>query len=401
MFTIQSRYNLLAHKFNITQNVILFVCLLLAFAVAVNKVLENGFNNYLIYAHVFWHTVHQQNLYAAYPSEYLDVNLYGPFFSIVIAPFALLPVKVGAVAWVVASNLFLWFAFQKLPITDNWKKWLLLLCLHELMVANAMFQTNILVCACIILGFGYIQKNKEGYALFFILAATFIKIYGIVGFAFFFFSNRRLHFTGWAIVWSIVFFFAPLLITSYSFLIQSYHDWFGALVVKDASNTALGLHSIYQNISVMGMISRIFKLPHVNNAIILITAGALFISQLVYFTYWRDLRFRLYILSSLLIATVIFSTGAESSTYIIAMPGICIWYFLQPKTKAANIFFVAVFVLTTFAYSDLLTPWSRAHLYMPYSLKALPPLVLWLTILFQIHQKQFLKAMLPNSVRAV
>lgn len=398
MFTIQTRYKPFAQKNYFSQNVILFVCLVLAFGVALNKVLENGFNNYLIYAHVFWHAVKQQNLYAAYPAEYLDVNLYGPFFSIVIAPFALLPVKAGAVAWVVASNLFLWFAFQKLPVPGNWKKWLMILCLHELMVANAMFQTNIVVCACIILGFSFIQKNKEGYALFFILAATFIKVYGIVGFAFFFFSNRPWRFIGWAIVWSSVFFFAPLLITSYSFLMQSYQSWFDALVVKEASNTAMGVHSIYQNISVMGMISRIFRLPHLNNAVILVTAALLFISQFSYYRYWQDIRFRLYILSSILIATVIFSTGAESSTYIIAMPGICLWYFLQPKAKGTTLFFIAVFTLTTFAYSDLLTPWSRAHLYMPFSLKALPPFVLWLTIILQVHQKQFVKAILPSEV---
>lgn len=51
-------------------------------------------NNYLIFRYVFWHTIEQKPLYAAY-DEYWDTNHYGPFFSLVIAPFALLPGWVG------------------------------------------------------------------------------------------------------------------------------------------------------------------------------------------------------------------------------------------------------------------------------------------------------------------
>src|SRR3712207_8981993 len=51
-------------------------------------------NNYLIFRYVFWHTIEQKPLYAAY-DEYWDTNHYGPFFSLVIAPFALLPEWVG------------------------------------------------------------------------------------------------------------------------------------------------------------------------------------------------------------------------------------------------------------------------------------------------------------------
>src|SRR5512138_3749346 len=62
---------------------------------------EYGNNNFLIFRGVFYHAIYQQDLYAAYPPEYGDVNLYGPVFSIVIAPFAILPVKAGMVLWLV------------------------------------------------------------------------------------------------------------------------------------------------------------------------------------------------------------------------------------------------------------------------------------------------------------
>ena len=105
-----------------------------------------------------------------------------------------------------------------------------------------------------------------------------------------------------------------------------------------------------------------------------------------------------YILSSILIAIVIFSNSSESNTYIIAMPGMCLWYLLQPKSKLINVYFILAFVFTTFAYTDLLTSWSRHHLYRPYSLKALFPFTTWLIIVYQVNRKQFLKAILPATI---
>ena len=49
-------------------------------------------NNFLIFKYAYWHVVGQQPLYEHYPAEYFDMNHYGPFFSLVIAPFALPPV---------------------------------------------------------------------------------------------------------------------------------------------------------------------------------------------------------------------------------------------------------------------------------------------------------------------
>src|SRR5450432_3826381 len=74
------------------------------------QLLKNSFNNYLVFRGVFWHTLKLENLYAAYPAEYFDLNHYGPFFSIVIAPFALLPVKAGMVLWGMANCFFLYYA---------------------------------------------------------------------------------------------------------------------------------------------------------------------------------------------------------------------------------------------------------------------------------------------------
>lgn len=72
---------------------LLWLWLLLALGSALIKF--HKCNNFLIFKYVFWHTWNQTSLYAPY-AEYFDTNHYGPFFSLIIAPFAVVPLPVGA-----------------------------------------------------------------------------------------------------------------------------------------------------------------------------------------------------------------------------------------------------------------------------------------------------------------
>jgi hypothetical protein len=348
-------------------------------------------NNYAIFRQVFYHTLQQQNLYAAYPLQYGDVNLYGPIFSIVIAPFALLPYSLGAFIWVFFGALVLFYAIMQLPIKKEFSVGIIIVASLEMMNVGAYFQSNSLIAACIILGFVYINKGKEVWALFFILLATFIKIYGIVGLAFFFFSKNKMQFIGWFVIWSLLFFVSPMSISSVSFIIQSYQDWFIALVQKNDKNIVIASQNYFQDISVMGMIKRIFKIETINNIFIYVPAMIFFLLQYLQPNSFKDIRYRLYLLCSVLLMVVIFSTSSESSTYIIAFPAICLWYFLQNKTTGINIFFLTCFLITSLSYSDLLTPYVRTHIMRPYSLKALPSFITWVIIVIQMYKKQFLQ----------
>jgi hypothetical protein len=348
-------------------------------------------NNYIIFKYVFVHMREQANLYLEYPAQYHDVNLYGPLFSVVIAPFAILPDILGATLWVMGNAAILFFAIKKLPIATKWKYAIIILASHEMMTAASWFQSNPLIAACIILGWVYINEGKERWALFYILLATFVKIYGIVGFAFFFFSKDKVRFIKWSVIWSIVFFLAPMILAPLSFVIQSYQDWYDGLQFKAHKNVRLDIKNDYQDISVMGMIRRIFHYPAFNDLLVLVPAIILFALQYTRYKFFNDIRYRLYLLCSVLIFPVIYSTGAESPTYIIAFPAVCFWYVVQEKTKKVNALFIFALLLTSFSYSDIFTPWVRTHLVRPYSLKALPCFVMWLVIVWQILQKQFLK----------
>ena len=180
---------------------------------------QTSSNNFIIFRHVFYHVLDQKNLYLFYPAEYNDVNLYGPVFSILIAPFALLPKMLGGFCWVMFNASVLFYAIRKLPIQKNWQYAILILCSNEMMNNASWFQVNPLIAACIILGFVYTNNGKEMWALFFIMLATFIKIYGIVGFSFFFFSNNKMKYFFWLITWSVVFFVLPMLISNPHYIV--------------------------------------------------------------------------------------------------------------------------------------------------------------------------------------
>lgn len=364
----------------------------LAFIGIVAEIFNKGAtNNFAIFKGVFHHTVQQANLYLPYPAEYKDVNLYGPIFSILIAPFTFFYNNIGVVLWVLFNAWILYYAIRQLPLQRKFQNAILVFSAHELMLSSEWQQTNQLIAACIILGFCFIHQQKEIWALFFIMLAAFVKLYGIVGFAFFFFSNRKLHFILWALVWSIVFFCAPMLISSPQFIVQCYLDWYENLTHKAFKNIRLDINNDYQDISVMGMIRRIFHYQQFKNVYITIPAVLLFAGNYLQWKYFADLRFRLYMLCLVLMMTVIFTTSAEGPTYIIAFPAVCIWWVMQPNKKWVNAFFVFALLLTSFSYSDIFTPYVRERLVRPYSLKVLPCFIMWCIIIVQMFKKQFLQ----------
>jgi hypothetical protein len=120
-------------------------------------------------------------------------------------------------------------------------------------------------------------------------------------------------------------------------------------------------------------------------------ALVLFAAQYIWLKYREDVRYQLLILCSTLLFTVLYSSSSESPTYIIAFPAACIWFMLQPRSTAANIFFVYLLIGTSFSHSDLVTAWVKRNLVVPYAAKAMPSLILWLLIVYQILSRRFLR----------
>ncbi len=210
------------HPFFSDPRTLLGLWLLLPVVAALTKMSKH--NNFLIFKYVYWHTIEQLPLYSLYPEQYHDCNHYGPFFSLVIAPFALLPTWWGLLFWLIALSVALYIAIRKLPLANRQRIFIYWFCAHELLTALFMSQFNIAIAAIIIGAFYCIEKEKDFWAVFLIMLGTFVKLYGIVGLAFFFFSKHQGKFLLSLIFWGGLMFAAPMLISSPEYILSQYAD---------------------------------------------------------------------------------------------------------------------------------------------------------------------------------
>ena len=344
-------------------------------------------NNYRIFRGVFWHTLQGTSLYAEYPLEYYDVNHYGPFFSLVIAPFALMPIPLGLVFWCIALSLTLYFAITWSTFSSWQQMFVLWFCSETLLTSLFMQQFNITIAAIIIASYALIEKERDFWAAFLIVLGTFVKLYGIVGLAFFFFSKHKGKFVLSSLFWGVVLFVAPMIISSPDYVMSQYHEWFVCLVEKNGENLA----SEAQNISALGMVRRMLGTPAYSDLLILAPALVLFALPYLRLKQWRNEGFRMTLLASVLLFTVLFSTGSESSSYIIALSGVCVWYFAAPwqRGKADIWLLVFGFLLSSMGSSDLYPRAIKREYIQAYSLKALPCLIVWLKLCWEMMAKNY------------
>lgn len=355
----------------------------------------NKHNNFLVYRGVFWHSIHRTSLYGTYPDEYWDENYYGPFFGLVIAPFALLPEWVGLLCWLIALSVSLYMAIKLLPFPDRKKVFVYWFCAHELLTSLFMSQFNIAIAACIILSFYCIIKEKDVWAAFFIVFGTFVKLYSIVGLAFFFFSRHKTKLVLSLAIWSIVMFVAPMILSSPDFVMLQYADWVDSLTSKNDLN----LFSGGQNISLLGMVRKISHNTVYSDLWLILTGLVLFGLPYLRTGQYKNDAFRYSLLASVLMFVVLFSTGSESSTYIIAFLGVAYWYWSVPwkRGKTDMILMIFAFVLTSMSPSDLFPAYLRKNFVQPYALKALPCAIIWLKLTWEMCTKDYSSPVQPDK----
>ena len=360
---------------------------LLAVVAGLTKIAPHRHNNFLIFRGVFWHTIQKLSLYDFYPTEYNDHNHYGPIFSLVIAPFAVVPDAIGLLLWLVVLALGMYYAVRRLPLEEGRQIFLYWFCAHELLTALQMQQFNIAIAAIIIGSFASIEKGKEVTAAFLIVLGTFVKLYGVVGLAFFFFVKRKPRFILALIGWSVVCFVAPMLISSPEYVVGQYVEWYERLAAKNGENT----FSLMQNISLLGMIRKISGSASYSDLLVILPGLALFGLPYLRFGQYRHLAFRYAILSSVLLFVVLFSTGSESSTYIIPFAGIALWYATSPWKRSGwdVALLVFAFVLSSLSPSDLFPRSLREAYVLPYALKALPPTLIWLRLSYELLTRDY------------
>jgi hypothetical protein len=332
------------------------------------------YNNYVIFKSSFFHLINQQGLYTIYPSEHWDLYKYSPTFALLMAPMAYLPDIAGLSIWNLLNALVLFFAIRMLPFKSKMQCLLLWFVAQELLTSLQNAQSNGLMCGLMIAAYAHMQRGKPALATLWLMFATFIKVYGAIGFCLFLFYPQKPKFILYAALWGIVFAACPLIVTPLDTLVSQYRSW-AALMAEDAAG-ATGL-------SVAGWLKSWFGLDNLRAQVSL--AGiVLFFIPLLRFKLYKDDVFRLLFVAFMLIWVVIFNHKAESPTFVIAAAGVGIWYFAMPKATWRTVLLWLVFIFTCLAGTDIFPPYVKKHFIYPYTIKVVPCIIAWCVIFAEL-----------------
>ena len=327
------------------------------------------YNNYMIFKYSFFHLLEGTNLYGLYPSCHWDFYKYSPTFAVLMAPMAYLPDIVGLCIWNILNALAVYFAIRLLPFNVKTQCLLLWFVSFDLLTCLQNAQSNGLMCGLIIAAYGCLHHKKALWATLWLVVATYIKVYGAIGFCLFLFYPDKVKFVLYAIMWTILFWAIPLLVTPLPTLVWQYHNWAG-LMIADAT-TAMGL-------SVAGLLSKWFGMNM--KGIVTIAGLILFLLPFIRTRQYKNEIFRLLTLASMLIWVIIFNHKAESSTFVIATAGVGIWYFAMPKTNWRTALFFFVFIFTSLSTTDIFPAFIRQNFIYPFKIKAFPCVVAWCVV---------------------
>lgn len=347
-------------------------------------------DTYHIYKSVFWNTVNQLPLYEFYDYLKGDCNHYGPIFAYVIAPFALLPDTWGMFLWLCCLVAVFYFAVRYMPL----KKWQMVFmfwfCAHEVLTPLFVEQYDLAMAASYLLMFACVEKQQPLRASFIIMLNVFIKLYGIMGFAFFFFIKEKKDFIMCCIVWAFIFFVAPMFISSPDYVADQYFGWYDSLMAKNTQN----LNEFFNttNTSLLGMPRKISGNTEYSDLWLLIPGFLLFLSPFRRVDQYQHKAFRLAMLASVTMFVTLFSTSSESYGYIAPMTGFVVWYTTAPwrRSRLDLCLLIYAFIFTSLCTSDVFFPrWIWKEIIAPYALKALPTTIIWFYLMWEMNTKDY------------
>jgi len=367
---------------------LLYVFILLAIAISVQKLsqgersfwghTQSHYNNYVIFKTSFKHLVEQVNLYDLYEKEYGDFYKYSPTFAVFMAPFYYLPDWLGLITWNLLNCLLLFYGIVKIPeLSDKLKVFILSFSLIELVTSIQNQQSNAMIAGFLLLAFVCFEKQKIPYAALLIMVCFFVKLTGILACVLFLFYDNKWKFVLWSLIWFLILAALPLLFTDFHNLTVQYQNWW-KLLVDD--------HSQSYGISIFGIIHSWFGIQP-SKVWILFVGMILFLLPLIRINRYKEFEFRLLYICSLLIWIVIFNHKAESSSYIVAIVGCALWYFTSEKSRLNLFMILLAFVLVSLSPTDLFPKSLRENLIVPFVLKAIPAVMIWLKIGFEQMKK--------------
>lgn len=361
--------------------------LIMALIPWLSRWLRDAFDlDYSIFYHSFWHAWQQMPLYIIYPEDG-NYFLYGPLFTVLMAPLAVLPYQLGRLLWMLIITVVPFWSIRKTCFTRYQQVFILWFVAAEAYLCTLDSESNSLILAILIFSFYLIDKEEDRWAALLIALGTTTKLFGIVGLAFLPFSRHKLKLIGWTAAWTAILLVLPMLVFGVDYIAQQYLAWYDVLVHKNELNQfAAG-----QNVSLLGIVRKVSQCATYSDLWLMIPGMVLFALPYLRFKQYQHAAFRQTILASVLMFIILFATSSENYGYIIAMTGVAIWYTAAPwkRSKWDVALMVLAFILTSMSSSDLFYKPLWREVIKPYSLKALPVTIIWLKLTYELCKRDY------------
>lgn len=366
---------------------VFFVWLIMAVVPWLRIWLKGKFDlDYSIFYHSFWHAWQQLPLYIVY-SEDGNYFLYGPLFPLLMAPLAVLPYQLGRLLWMLTITFVPYWSIRQSFFSRSQQLFLLWFIAVEAYTCILDSESNSLILACILFTYYLTCKEKDCWASFLIALGTVTKLYGIVGLAFLPFSQHKVKFLAWFAAWFLILSLLPMLAFGPDYVWHEYYEWYNVLVHKNELNQfAFG-----QNISLLGIVRKVSGIATYSDLWLIIPGIIAFAIPYLRISQYRHEAFRFAVMASVLMFVVLFSTGSESYGYVIAMAGVAIWFTSSPwkRSRWDIALMVFAFIITSMSPSDLFPKRITNEFIKPYSLKALPVVLIWLKLTYELYVKDY------------
>jgi hypothetical protein len=364
------------------EKVILSIYILFSVVTSIQHIVGGPakYNNFIIFRQSLFHLLAKTNLHVEYPKEYFDIFLYHPAFCIMFAPFSVVPAWAGLAMWLIFCSVVLFYAIRALPLRYSQKVFFWWYILIELNTSIHNEQTNPIIGALGLFTFAFLEKGKSKWAALFPVIAFCIKGYGVIFAALFLFYPKKGQYILYSLFWLAIMTVLPLPFSGTDHFFQLYKDWYTCLIED---------HKVNFGFSIMGLI-KVWRPSFTDDDVMLVQyAGVLLFAltwmQALIRRQYDTLSERILLLAYASLWVIMFNHAAESSTFVIAIQGVALWYIVSRDRLHpwARILVICVFFFSILAPTDVYPHSWRNEFFRPNLIKVIPCFLVWCVLQIQ------------------
>lgn len=339
-----------------TKNRIYLIGLAITIFITLKEVICMSYNNFQIFSYGsidFWRGVNPYSdwNHLSILGKQLDVFLYGPLFSILFTPFTILPGWISVFFWNSFTYSLFFLSVFTLPDRFSFSRKRFFFFFSSLLLFSTLLsvQFNPVVAALFLFSFTLLEKNRPFWAVLLILISGFTKVYGIFQIIMLLFYPRLQRNVVYALFIGLFLFLLPVVHIPINKLINFYQSWLTVVT----GHLEVQRYSLYRVLILLyGSIGKYTGFISLSVLSVIIT---LTLTRLKLFR--ESFLYRAQFLGILMGWAILFSTGSERHTYVIAVVGYAIWYSCSGLTRPDRILLWINFLLLGIMPVDLICPW--------------------------------------------